>query len=61
MPESRSVGEEISHLEREGPSRGPRKGQRYSHTQAVAAALSQQRRGKIGRGRRKRKARSRKR
>lgn len=39
---------------REGPSKGPQKGRRYGQRQAVAAALSQARAGKIRKDPRKR-------
>jgi hypothetical protein len=45
-----SVSEEISHLVRRGPDRGPEKGKPYSQKRAVAAALSMQRRGRYRRG-----------
>lgn len=56
-----SVSDEIRHLMREGPSRGPRKGKKYSQNQAVATALDLQRRGEIREGPKMRKRKSKKR
>jgi hypothetical protein len=57
MPEGRTVGGEISHLMRKGPSRGPQRGRRMGQRQAIAAAMEQARRGKIGTAREQRTAR----
>lgn len=53
MP-AESVGDEIRHLMRSGPDRGPEKGKRYGQKRAVAAALNMARRGKIRAGKRPR-------
>lgn len=55
MPAS-SVGAEIKQLTRRGPSRGPRKGKKYSRRQAIAAAMNMARQGAFGE-KMKRKAR----
>lgn len=60
MP-AETVSDEISQLMRKGPSRGPRKGQKYTQKQAVAAALDMQRRGDNREGPKMRKRKSKKR
>lgn len=57
MP-AETVSDEISHLMRQGPSRGPRKGKPYGQKQAVAAALNMKRAGKIKGGGRVKKRKS---
>jgi hypothetical protein len=53
MPAS-SVGQEIKQLQSSGPSKGPQKGRRMPHKQAVAVALNMARRGSFGRAAKRR-------
>lgn len=56
-----SIGEEISQLQRHGPATGPQKGRKYSHQQAIAAALSMARQGDFGKSEQKKAIKSQKR